>query len=76
MPTNSDDEARAGLLCYFVVGEPVSMARTGNWLNTGHPVEPGRVWITPTVRGVTGRTGSSSRAWRPILHPTSSRRST
>jgi hypothetical protein len=37
LPMNSDDEARAGLLCYLVVGEPVSMARTGNWLNTRAP---------------------------------------
>jgi hypothetical protein len=42
---NSDDEARAGLPGYLVVGEPVSMARTGNWLNTGHLVEPGRIWM-------------------------------
>jgi hypothetical protein len=42
---NFDDEARAGLLCHLVVGEPVSMGRTGDWLNTGHLVELVRVWM-------------------------------
>ncbi|MBP0595635.1 hypothetical protein J8I87_39545 [Paraburkholderia sp. LEh10] len=28
-----DDEARAKVPCDLVVGEPVAMARTGNWMN-------------------------------------------
>jgi len=42
---NFDDDARAELLCYLVVGELVSMARTGDWLNTGHLVELARLWM-------------------------------
>jgi len=44
-PLSFDDEARAELLCYLVVGELVSMARTGDWLNTGHLVELGHIWM-------------------------------
>ncbi|WP_162601040.1 hypothetical protein [Paraburkholderia sp. C35] len=40
-----DDEARAEMLCYLVVGELVSMARTQDWLNTGHLVELSRIWM-------------------------------
>jgi hypothetical protein len=45
MSMNFDDEARTGLLSYLVVGEPVSMVRTGDWLNTGHLVELARLWM-------------------------------
>lgn len=46
MPTrNFDDEARAELLCYLVVGELVAMARTGEWLRTDHLVESSRIWL-------------------------------
>ncbi|MFM0258044.1 hypothetical protein [Paraburkholderia sediminicola] len=42
---NFDDEARAELLCYLVVGELVAMARTGEWLRTDHLVESARIWL-------------------------------
>ena len=42
---NLDDEARDRLLCHLVVGEPVSMVRTSDWLNTGHLVELARLWM-------------------------------
>jgi hypothetical protein len=48
---NLDDETRAGLLCYLVVGELVSMARTGDWLNTGHLVELARIWMNANGAG-------------------------
>lgn len=40
-----NDEARGELLCYLVVGELVAMARTGNWLKTGHTVELAHIWM-------------------------------
>ena len=40
-----DDEARAELLTYLVVGELVAMARTGDWLRTDHLVESARIWL-------------------------------
>ena len=48
---NFDDDARAELLCYLVVGELVSMARTGDWLNTGHLVELARIWMNANGAG-------------------------
>jgi hypothetical protein len=44
-PLSFDDEARAGMLCHLVVGELVSMARTGNGLRTGHLVELAHIWM-------------------------------
>lgn len=41
-----DDESRAELLCYLVIGELVAMAKTGNWLRTDHLVESTRIWMT------------------------------
>jgi hypothetical protein len=41
-----DDEARAEMLCYLVIGELVAMARTGEWLRTDHLVESARIWMT------------------------------
>ncbi|MCX4156174.1 MULTISPECIES: hypothetical protein [Paraburkholderia] len=38
MKSNLDDEARAELLCYLVVGQLVARARTGEWLRTDHLV--------------------------------------
>ena len=40
---NFDDDARAGMLCYLVVGELVAMAITGDWLKTVHLVELARI---------------------------------
>ncbi|AUT60247.1 hypothetical protein [Paraburkholderia terrae] len=45
MPMIFDDESRAEMLCYFVVGELVAMARTGDWLKTDHLVELSRIWL-------------------------------
>ncbi|CAG4892204.1 hypothetical protein LMG31841_01572 [Paraburkholderia saeva] len=41
---NVDDEARAELLCYLVVGHLIAEARTGTWLRTDHLVESARIW--------------------------------
>jgi len=45
LPGRLDDEARAELLCYLVIGELVAMARTGSWLRTDHLVESSRIWL-------------------------------
>ena len=45
MSMNFDDEAPAGLPCHLVVGEPVSMARAGDGLNTRHLISLVRVWM-------------------------------
>ncbi|OYD60105.1 UNVERIFIED_ORG: hypothetical protein BDU10_9433 [Burkholderia sp. CF145] len=45
MTIGFDDEARAEMLCYLVVGELVAMARTGDWLRTDHLVELSLVWM-------------------------------
>ena len=41
-----DDEARAELLCYLVVGQLVAQARTGKWLRTDHLVESMSIWLS------------------------------
>jgi hypothetical protein len=43
--SNLDDEARAELLCYLVVGQLVARARTGDWLRTNHVVELLNIWL-------------------------------
>ncbi|CAB3744387.1 hypothetical protein LMG24238_07253 [Paraburkholderia sediminicola] len=43
--SNLDDEARAELLCYLVVGQLVAQARTGGWLRTDHAVELLNIWL-------------------------------
>jgi hypothetical protein len=45
MPLSFDDEARAELLCYLVIGELLSMARTDTGLRTAHLVELARIWM-------------------------------
>ena len=45
LPEKLDNEARAILPCYLVIGELVAMARTGNWLRTDHLVESSRIWL-------------------------------
>ena len=42
MPSSFDDEVCAGLPRYPVAGELMAKARTGDWLRTGHLVEPAR----------------------------------
>jgi hypothetical protein len=44
-PGHLDDEARAELLCYLVVGQLVARSRTGEWLRTDHLVESTRIWL-------------------------------
>jgi hypothetical protein len=44
MRTVFDDEARAEMLCYLVVGELVATARTGDRLRKDHLVELSLVW--------------------------------
>ncbi|KAE8753863.1 hypothetical protein FSO04_42870 [Paraburkholderia madseniana] len=43
--SNLDDEARAELLCYLVVGQLVARARSGDWLRTDHTVELLDIWV-------------------------------
>ena len=45
VPHNLDNEARAELLCYLVVGQLIAQARTGTWLLTDHVVESARIWL-------------------------------
>lgn len=42
--SNFDDEARAELLCYLVVGQLLAQARTGGWLRTDHAAELLNIW--------------------------------
>ncbi|MCX4137914.1 hypothetical protein M0D68_06945 [Paraburkholderia sp. SEWSISQ10-3 4] len=44
-PGRFDDEARAELLCYLVLGQLVARARTGAWLRTDHLIESTRIWL-------------------------------
>ena len=44
-PFHLDNEARAELLCYLVVGQLIAQARTGKWLRTDHLVESTRMWL-------------------------------
>jgi hypothetical protein len=44
-PNKLDDEARAELLCYLVVGQLVARARMGSWLRTDHRVELLNIWF-------------------------------
>ncbi len=45
-PGSLDDEARAELLCYLVVGQLVARSRTGEWLRPDHLVESTRIWLS------------------------------
>lgn len=69
-PSRFDDEARGELLCYLVVGELVAMARTGNWLKTGHLVELAHIWMN--ANEVTGTNILRSPAWWLTSHRISS----
>ncbi len=44
-PDGLDEEARAELLCYLVVGQLIALSRTGEWLRTDHLVESIRIWL-------------------------------
>lgn len=40
-----DDEARAELLCFLVVGQLFAFAREGVWLRTDHLIESAQIWL-------------------------------
>jgi hypothetical protein len=63
LPEKLNDEVRAELLCYLVIGELVAMARTGSWLRTDHLVESSRSWLKRMERHFIGRIGLR---WRPL----------
>jgi hypothetical protein len=44
-PGRLDDEARAELLCYLVVGQLIAINHAGTWLKTSHLVESARIWL-------------------------------
>ncbi|MEM5331955.1 hypothetical protein VSR34_36215 [Paraburkholderia sp. JHI2823] len=41
-----DEETRAELLTFLVVGELVAMARSGHWLRTDHLIESSWIWMS------------------------------
>lgn len=41
-----DDEARAELLCFLVVGQLFAFAREGAWLRTDHLIESAQMWLS------------------------------
>lgn len=41
-----DDEARAELLCFLVVGQLFAFAREGVWLRTDHLIESAQMWLS------------------------------
>lgn len=42
--TAIDDEARAELLTFLVVGQLLAFARSGTWLRTDHLIESSQIW--------------------------------
>ncbi|WP_421377163.1 hypothetical protein ACOCG7_05900 [Paraburkholderia sp. DD10] len=57
--SNLDDQARAELLCYLVVGQLVARARTSGWMRTDHVVELLSIWLN----------GNGARAdWTDCVH--------
>ncbi|WP_321900067.1 hypothetical protein [Paraburkholderia heleia] len=40
-----DDEARAELLTFLVVGQLFAFARTGDWLQINHLIESSQIWM-------------------------------
>jgi hypothetical protein len=43
-PMPMDDEARAELLTFLVVGHLLASARCGTWLRTDHLIESAQIW--------------------------------
>lgn len=41
-----DDEARAELLTFLVVGQLFAFARCGTWLRTDHLIESSQIWMS------------------------------
>ncbi|SHK26014.1 hypothetical protein [Paraburkholderia terricola] len=57
--SNLDDQARAELLCYLVVGQLVARARTSGWMRTVHVEELLSIWLN----------GNGARAdWMDCVH--------
>ena len=44
-PARLDEEGRADLICYLVVGQLIALSRTREWLRTDHLVESIRIWL-------------------------------
>jgi hypothetical protein len=45
MDNHLDDDARSRMLCYLVVAQLISQARTKQWLRTDHLVESMQIWL-------------------------------
>jgi hypothetical protein len=43
--TPLDDETKAELLTFLVVGHLLALARAGDWLRTGHLIESAQLWL-------------------------------
>ncbi|WP_434660778.1 hypothetical protein P5W99_11110 [Paraburkholderia sp. A3BS-1L] len=41
-----DDETRAELLTFLVVGQLFAFARSGEWLRTDHLIESSQIWLS------------------------------
>ncbi|CAG9217875.1 conserved hypothetical protein [Paraburkholderia tropica] len=41
-----DDETRAELLTFLVVGQLFAFARSGEWLRTDHLIESAQIWLS------------------------------
>ncbi|HKR44540.1 MAG TPA: hypothetical protein VJU59_33530 [Paraburkholderia sp.] len=44
--TNLDEEAKAELLTFLVVGQLFALARTGEWLRTDHLIKSSQMWLS------------------------------
>ena len=50
MDNHLEDDARSRLLCYLVVSQLISQARTKQWLRTDHLVESMQIWLQGQLR--------------------------
>ena len=44
--TKLDDEAKAELLTFLVVGQLFAFARSGEWLRTDHLIKSSQMWLS------------------------------
>ncbi|WP_052409847.1 hypothetical protein [Paraburkholderia oxyphila] len=44
-----DEETKAELLAFLVVGQLVALARSGDWLRTDHLIESSQIWLSSNV---------------------------
>lgn len=69
-PAGLDEEARAELLCYLVVGQIIAVSRTGEWLRTDHLVESIRIWLASNGAEASWserfQLGALSQSWHTI----------